>query len=47
MVRPFDDGVADGLPAAPTDARGNTRVAGTITARKQTSNINIIKYLYS
>mgnify|MGYP001166368430 FL=1 len=33
----FDDGVADGLPAAPTDARGNTRVAGTITARKQTS----------
>jgi len=33
----FDDGVADGLPAAPTDAKGNTRVAGTITARKQTS----------
>ena len=28
----FDDGVADGLPVAPTDARGNTSVAGTITA---------------
>jgi hypothetical protein len=34
---PFDDGVADGLPAAPTDAKGKTRIAGTITARKQTS----------
>jgi|TARA_B110000444_G_scaffold242407_1_gene259697 hypothetical protein len=32
---PFDDGVADGLPAAPTDAKGRTRIAGTITARKQ------------
>ena len=32
---PFDDGVADGLPAAPTDSRGNTRIAGTITARRQ------------
>ena len=34
---PFDDGVADGLPAAPTDAKGKTRIAGTIKARKQTS----------
>ena len=34
---PFDDGAADGLPAAPTDAKGKTRIAGTITARKQTS----------
>ena len=31
----FDDGVADGLPTPPTDVRGNVRVAGTITARKQ------------
>ena len=31
----FDDGIADGLPAAPTDARGKIRVAGTVTARKQ------------
>ena len=31
----FDDGIADGLPAAPTDARGRIRVAGTVTARKQ------------
>ena len=33
----FDDGIDDGLPAAPTDAKGNSRVIGTITARKQTS----------
>ena len=33
----FDDGVDDGLPAAPTDAKGKSRVIGTITARKQTS----------
>lgn len=34
---PYDDGIADGLPTPPTDSRGNTRIAGTITARKQTS----------
>ena len=31
----FDDGVDDGLSAAPTDAGGKVRVAGTVTARKQ------------
>jgi len=31
----YDDGVADGLPAAPSSPAGKTRVAGTITARKQ------------
>ena len=34
---PYDDGIADGLPTPPTDARGNTRIAGTVTARKQSS----------
>jgi hypothetical protein len=34
---PFDDGIADGLPAAPIDVHGNTRIAGVIKARKQTS----------
>ena len=33
----FDDGDVDGLAAAPTHASGKTRVAGTITARKQSS----------
>ncbi len=32
---PFDDGVADGLPAAPKDSTGKSRVVGTVTARKQ------------
>ena len=31
----FDDGEDDGLSAAPTSATGKVRVAGTITARKQ------------
>lgn len=31
----FDDGIVDGLSAAPNDALGNPRIAGTITARKQ------------
>ena len=30
-----DDGEDDGLSAAPTSATGKVRVAGTITARKQ------------
>ena len=32
---PVDDGVADGLPAAPKDSTGKSRVVGTVTARKQ------------
>ena len=32
---PFDDGKVDGLPAAPTDANGKSRIVGTTTARKQ------------
>ncbi len=31
----FDDGKADGLPAAPTDVNGKVRVVGTVKARKQ------------
>ena len=31
----FDDGDVDGLPTAPTSVTGQVRVAGTITARKQ------------
>jgi len=33
----FDDGDVDGLTAAPASPTGKTRVAGTITARKQSS----------
>jgi len=33
----FDDGDVDGLTAAPASPAGKTRVAGTITARKQSS----------
>ena len=33
----FDDGDVDGLAAAPASPAGKTRVAGTVTARKQSS----------